>query len=59
MSERGEAQDARASRAKPRPEGRVGERGWRPTLGAVTDAALPRRAHQRATPPFTTLRERP
>ena len=31
MSSRGEAQDACASRAKPRPEGRVCERGRRPT----------------------------
>ena len=34
MSERREAQakeDTFASRAEPRPEGRVGERGWRPT----------------------------
>jgi len=34
MSERGEAQDARASRVKPRLEERVCERGWRPTLDA-------------------------
>ena len=31
MSEAGKAKDACASRAKPRPEGRVCERGWRPT----------------------------
>ena len=51
MSEAGERQRAKAkedvlaSRAKPRPEGRVCERGWRPTGGPaefrnnVTEAA--------------------
>ena len=51
MSERGEAKakrDAHASGAKPRPEGRGRERGWRPTgeeLGvarARSEAARPR-----------------
>jgi hypothetical protein len=38
MSETGEAEDACASRAKPRLEERVCERGWRPTLDVVTGA---------------------
>jgi hypothetical protein len=50
MSERGEAQEkkhALVSGAKPRPEGRVRERGRRPTLEAahtdrVEEAARPR-----------------
>jgi hypothetical protein len=48
MSETGKAKDTRASRAKPRLEERVGERGWRPTLVIVTGAAASRRAHRRA-----------
>jgi hypothetical protein len=35
MSEPGEAKDAPASRAKPRLEERVCERGWRARLGSV------------------------
>jgi hypothetical protein len=37
----GKEQDALASGAKPRPEGRVRERGWRPTHApfGVTDTA--------------------
>ena len=51
MSERGEAQaeeDTLVSGVKPRPEGRVRERGWRPTRRAFgigdrrTEAARPR-----------------
>jgi hypothetical protein len=51
MSALGEAKDARASRAKPRPEGGVCERRWHPTryrivyLGASWKAL--RRARQR------------
>ncbi len=43
-----EAQDARASRAKPRLEERVCEHGWRPTLDVYTVAAGQKRAHRRA-----------
>ena len=48
MSEPGEAQDAFASRAKPRPEGRVRERGWRATLNSGIGVFIARSAHRRA-----------
>ena len=48
MSAAGEAMEARASRAKPRLEARVCERGRGPTLAATNCAVLPRREHRRA-----------
>jgi hypothetical protein len=50
MSERGEAKDASTSGAKPRPEGRVRERGWRPTYNWFVQLASPWRTHRRARP---------
>ena len=50
MSAAGEAQakeDARASGAKPRPEGPVREQGWRPTLEAHDSAARFKEAARR------------
>ena len=46
MSAAGEAQDACASRARPRPEGRVCEHGWRPTLIPFVRLDSTRRAHR-------------
>jgi hypothetical protein len=48
MSKTGEAKDACASRAKPRLEERVCERGRRPTLDRDPSASITRRALERA-----------
>jgi len=50
MNAPGEDQDARASGAKPRPEGRVCEQGRRPTLVPIVRLDHARRAHRRARP---------
>ena len=49
MSERGEAQakkDTHVSGAKPKPEGRVRERGWRPTRKVFELAAACKEARR-------------
>ena len=48
MSKTGEAKVACASRAKPKLEEHVCERGRRPTLDVVTSAVFTRRARRRA-----------
>ena len=48
MSAPGKAKDACASRAKPRLEERVCERGRRPTRNACAKVRLATRAHRRA-----------
>ncbi len=50
MSERCEGKDARASRAKPRPEGRVCERGWWPTPSRNEHKPRVRRPHGTGRP---------